>query len=121
SSRLLVVAGHYEGFDERIFTLLRPREISVGDYVLSGGEAAAMVLVDAVVRLLPGVIGAPEALREESFTDGLLEYPQYTRPREYGGLAVPDVLFSGDHGRIEKWRTEESRRITGERRPDLLD
>lgn len=119
--RLLLIAGHYEGFDERIFEVLRPREISVGDYVLSGGEAAAMVLVDAIVRLRPGALGAPEALAEESFTGGLLEYPQYTRPREFEGLMVPEVLFSGDHQRIEQWRRDQARRITRERRPDLLD
>ncbi len=118
--KLLIVAGHYEGFDERIFTLLRPREISVGDYVLSGGEAAALVLVDAVVRLLPGVIGDPDALLEESFGNGLLEYPQFTRPREYRGLSAPEVLFGGDHGKIEAWRRQEAKRLTVERRPDLM-
>ncbi len=119
--RLMLIAGHYEGFDERIFELLKPREISVGDYVLSGGEAAAMVLVDAIVRLRPGALGDPDALAEESFTGGLLEYPQYTRPREYEGLVVPEVLFNGDHQKIEQWRREQARRITQERRPDLLD
>ena len=118
--RLLVVAGHYEGLDERIFALLRPREISIGDYVLSGGEAAALVLVDAVVRLLPGVIGDPEALAEESFKAGLLEYPQYTRPREFRGLSAPEVLFSGDHRRIDEWRRLEAMRLTARVRPDLL-
>jgi tRNA (guanine37-N1)-methyltransferase len=118
--RLVVVAGHYEGFDERIFALLRPREISVGDYVLSGGEAAALVLVDAVVRLLPGVIGDADALKEESFRGGLLEYPQYTRPREFRGLTAPEVLFSGDHRRIEEWRRQEALRQTASRRPDLF-
>ncbi len=120
AARLLIVAGHYEGFDERIFDILRPREVSVGDYVLSGGEAAAMILVDAVVRQIPGVLGAADALDEESFVGGLLEYPQYTRPREYRGLSVPDVLLSGDHQRIERWRREEAVRITARRRPDLL-
>ncbi len=119
--RLLVIAGHYEGFDERIRIGLGPDEISIGDYVLSGGESAAMVLVDAVVRLLPGALGDPRALDEESFTGGLLEAPQYTRPREFRGHSVPEVLFSGDHRRIAAWRREESERSTRQRRPDLLD
>ena len=119
--RLLVICGHYEGFDERIREGLKPREISIGDYVLSGGEPAAMVLVDAVVRLLPGALGDEESIEHESFSDGLLEYPQYTRPREFCGLNVPEVLLSGDHARIEQWRREQSLRRTRERRPDLIE
>ncbi len=118
--RLLLICGHYEGFDERIRLGLRPREISIGDYVLSGGEAAAMVLIDAVVRLLPGALGDEESTTEESFSAGLLEYPHYTRPREFRGMVVPDVLLNGDHAKIERWRREEAVRRTRERRPDLL-
>jgi tRNA (guanine37-N1)-methyltransferase len=120
SSRLLVICGHYEGFDERIREGLKPREISIGDYILSGGEAAAMVLVDAVVRLLPGALGDEESTENESFSHGLLEYPHYTRPREFEGMVVPEVLLSGDHARIERWRQEQSRERTRQRRPDLL-
>lgn len=128
-SRLILVAGHYEGFDDRIRQGLRPAEISIGDYVLSGGEAAAMVLVDAVVRLLPGVLGDAASHVEESFSAGLpgaggeaglLEYPQYTRPREFRGMGVPEVLINGDHARIRAWRREQALRRTAERRPDLL-
>ena len=96
------------------------REVSIGDYVLSGGELAAMVLIDACVRLLPGVIGAEGSLGEESFESGLLEYPQYTKPREWEGHAIPDVLLSGDHKKIAEWRRREAERITAERRPDLI-
>jgi tRNA (guanine37-N1)-methyltransferase len=119
--RLLLICGHYEGFDERIRVALRPREISIGDYVLSGGESAAMVLVDAVVRLMPGALGDEQSAQDESFSAGLLEYPQYTRPREFRGLEVPEVLLSGDHARIAQWRQEESQSRTRERRPDLLE
>lgn len=134
--RLMLIAGHYEGFDERIRLLLSPREISIGDYVLSGGEAAAMVVVDAVVRLIPGALGDdqsaleesfsvpyPEAMHDESRADqpGLLEYPHYTRPREFRGLTVPEVLVSGNHGKVEAWRRAEALKRTVERRPDLLD
>lgn len=118
--RLVVICGHYEGFDERIRQGLHPREISIGDYVLSGGEAAAMVLVDAVVRLLPGAVGDEQSVETESFTENLLEYPQYTRPRDYRGLQVPDVLLSGDHARIDEWRREAAEARTRQRRPDLL-
>jgi len=118
--RLLLIAGHYEGFDERIRIGLAPVELSLGDYVLSGGEAAAMAVVDAVVRLIPGALGAEDALDEESFASGLLEYPQYTRPREFRGMSVPDVLLSGDHAAIRRWRAEMSRKVTQERRPDML-
>jgi tRNA (guanine37-N1)-methyltransferase len=119
--RLVVICGHYEGFDERIRLGLKPREISIGDYVLSGGEPAAMVLVDAVVRLLPGALGDEASSIEESFSNALLEYPQYTRPREFRGMEVPEVLLSGNHAQIEQWRKAESLRRTQERRPDLLE
>ena len=117
--RLLLIAGHYEGFDQRISSLLQPMELSIGDYVLSGGELAAMVVVDAVVRLLPGVLGAADGTAAESFAGGLLEYPQFTRPREYRGQSVPPVLLSGDHAAIAAWRQELSERRTREVRPDL--
>jgi len=118
--RLLLIAGHYEGFDERIIEGLRPREVSVGDYVLSGGELPAMVLIDAIVRLLPGALGAEDGAADESFgSDGLLEHPQYTRPREFRGMGVPDVLLSGNHGAIAKWRAEQRQLRTRQRRPDL--
>lgn len=118
-SRLLLICGHYEGFDERIRLGLQPRELSIGDYVVSGGEPGAMVVVDAVVRLLPGALGDEESTENESFSDGLLEYPQYTRPREYRGLPVPEIVLSGDHARIERWRKVQALRRTRERRPDL--
>jgi tRNA (guanine37-N1)-methyltransferase len=117
--RLLLIAGHYEGFDERIVEGLRPMELSVGDYVLSGGELPAMVVIDAVVRLLPGALGAETGAADETFADGLIEYPQYTRPREYRGMSVPDVLLSGNHAAIAKWRQEQREKRTRERRPDL--
>lgn len=119
--RLILVCGHYEGFDERIRTGLGAREISIGDYVLSGGEPAALVLIDAVVRLLPGALGDARSHLEESFVDGFLEYPQFTRPRTFRGMTVPDVLLSGNHARIAAWRREQGRRRTIARRPDLLD
>ena len=117
--RLLLIAGHYEGFDERIIQGLSPMELSIGDYVLSGGELAAMVVVDAVVRLLPGALGAQDGAADESFADGLLEYPQFTKPREYRGMTVPDILLSGNHAAIAKWRLEQRKVRTKERRPDL--
>ena len=117
--RLLLIAGHYEGFDERISTGLVPIEVSIGDYVLSGGELAAMVLIDAVVRLLPGALGAEDGAADESFADGLIEHPQYTRPREFRGMNVPDVLLSGDHRKIAQWKLEQRKLRTKERRPDL--
>ena len=117
--RLILVAGHYEGFDERIRLSLADVEISLGDFVLSGGEIPAMAVVDAVVRLLPGAVGEPESIKEESFSMGLLEYPQYTRPRVYRGMEVPEVLLGGDHGRIAQWRAEQARQRTRQRRPDL--
>ncbi len=117
---LVVLCGHYEGFDERIRTGLNIREISIGDYVLSGGEVAAMVLVDGVVRLLPGALGDAASTVEESFSEGRLEYPQYTRPRVFRGMSVPEVLLSGHHREIEAWRLKMSLERTRERRPDLL-
>lgn len=119
--RLLLIAGHYEGFDERIIDGLKPQEISIGDYVLSGGELAAMVIIDAIVRTLPGALGAETGAHDESFADGLLEYPQYTRPREFRGMSVPDILLSGNHAKIAKWRLEQRKLRTQERRPDLWD
>jgi tRNA (guanine37-N1)-methyltransferase len=117
--RLMLIAGHYEGFDERIIEGLRPTELSIGDYVLSGGELAAMVVIDAVVRLLPGVLGAETGAEDETFADGLLEYPQYTRPREFRGMSVPDVLLSGNHKLIAEWRQRQREIRTQQRRPDL--
>lgn len=119
--RLIILAGHYEGFDERIREDLADVEISIGDFVLSGGEIPAMVVVDAVVRLLPGALGEPESINEESFSDGLLEYPQYTRPREFRGMSVPEVLLNGDHAKIAAWRAEQSAGRTQQRRPDLWE
>ncbi len=117
--RILMIAGHYEGFDERIIDGLKPMELSIGDYVLSGGELAAMVVVDTIVRLLPGALGAEDGAADETFADGLLEYPQYTRPREFGQMVVPEVLLSGDHRKIAQWRHEQRMLRTRERRPDL--
>jgi tRNA (guanine37-N1)-methyltransferase len=116
---VLVVAGRFEGVDERVVEARDLIEVSVGDYVLSGGEIAAMALLDAVVRLLPGVMGNPESGASESFSGGLLEYPQYTRPQDFEGRPIPEVLTSGDHRRIAEWRRAEAERITRERRPDL--
>ncbi|MBI1385304.1 MAG: tRNA (guanosine(37)-N1)-methyltransferase TrmD [Rhizobiales bacterium] len=117
---LLIVAGRFEGIDERVIEARALEEVSVGDYVLSGGEPAAIVLLDAVVRLLPGVMGDAASGGEESFEGGLLEYPQYTRPALWEDRAIPQVLTSGDHGAIARWRRAEAERITRERRPDLL-
>ncbi len=119
--RLALVCGRYEGVDERIRTGLITDEISIGDYVLTGGELPALILVDAVIRLLPGALGDPSGAEDDSHASGLLEYPHYTRPPEFRGLNVPEVLLSGDHARIEKWRHEQSLLRTLERRPDLLD
>jgi tRNA (guanine37-N1)-methyltransferase len=116
---VILVAGRFEGVDERVIEARALREVSIGDYVLSGGDLAAMVLIDAVVRLLPGVIGAPASLAEETFEAGLLEYPHYTRPRDWEGRPIPEVLLSGDHERIAQWRRAEAERLTRERRPDL--
>ncbi len=118
--RLVLVCGRYEGFDERIRTGLVDEEISIGDYVLAGGELPAMVLVDAVVRQIKGVLGSRDSLEEESFAMGRLEYPQYTRPPEFRGMSVPEVLLSGNHAEIATWRGEEAQRRTEGRRPDLL-
>jgi len=117
---LLLVAGHYEGFDERVREGLADDELSIGDYVLTNGALPAMVVIDAVTRLLPGVLGDDESSRDESFSHGLLEYPQYTRPAEFRGLKVPDVLVSGHHAEIEKWRREQAKLRTKKQRPDLL-
>lgn len=118
---LLIVAGHYEGVDERAIELIAAREISLGDFVLTSGNLAAMVMADAVIRLLPGVLGDDASSVEESHSAGLLEYPQYTRPPEYRGRKVPEVLLSGDHGRIGRWRRLQAERLTRERRPDLWE
>ncbi len=117
---LLLVSGHYEGFDERIRQELADDELSIGDYVLTNGALPAMVIVDAVTRLLPGALGDAQSAHEESFSHGLLEYPQYTRPAEFRGMKVPEVLLSGNHAQIAKWRSEQARLRTEERRPDLL-
>jgi tRNA (guanine37-N1)-methyltransferase len=129
--RLILIAGHYEGFDERIRTGLNAEQISIGDYVLSGGELAAMVIIDAVVRLLPGSLGDGESAEDETFSEaasggstsltaGGLEYPQYTRPETFQGMKVPEILLSGHHGEIEKWRRQQSLERTRQNRPDLL-
>ncbi|MEQ8320193.1 MAG: tRNA (guanosine(37)-N1)-methyltransferase TrmD [Rhodospirillales bacterium] len=118
---LIAVAGRFEGIDARIMDAFPGEEISLGDFVLSGGELPAMTLIDACVRLLPGVIGAEESLQEESFETGLLEYPHYTRPREWQGLGVPDVLLSGHHEKVRAWRHAQAEEITRERRPDLWE
>jgi tRNA (guanine37-N1)-methyltransferase len=120
-SHLIFVCGHYEGVDERVRTHLVDEEISIGDYVLTNGVLPAAVVIDAVVRLIPGVLGNEGATNEESFADGLLEYPQYTRPREFRGLTVPEILVSGDHEEIARWRLEQAKCRTRERRPDLLE
>ncbi|MGA2243736.1 MAG: tRNA (guanosine(37)-N1)-methyltransferase TrmD [Verrucomicrobiota bacterium] len=117
---LLLVTGHYEGFDERVRETLADDELSIGDYVLTNGALPAMVIIDAVTRLLPGVLGDDESSADESFSHGLLEYPQYTRPAEFRGLKVPDVLVSGNHAEIEKWRRAQARLRTQAQRPDLL-
>jgi len=117
---LLLVTGHYEGFDERVREALADDELSIGDYVLTNGALPAMVVIDAVTRLLPGVLGDDDSSRDESFSHGLLEYPQYTRPAEFRGMKVPDVLVSGNHAEIEKWRREQATKRTKEKRPDLL-
>lgn len=118
--RLIILCGHYEGVDQRIIDEIVDEEISIGDYVLTGGEVPACILVDAVARMVNGVLSAPECFESESLTDGRLEYPQYTRPYEFHGVKVPDVLISGHHANIDKWRTEQSERLTAEMRPDLI-
>jgi len=117
---LLLISGHYEGFDERVREQLADDELSIGDYVLTNGALPAMVIIDAVTRLLPGALGDDTSSHEESFSHGLLEYPQYTRPAEFRGMKVPEVLLSGNHAQIAKWRAEQANARTKERRPDLL-
>ena len=118
--RIVILCGHYEGIDERVRVALKPEEVSVGDYVLTGGELPALVLIDAAARLVPGVLGDPDSIQEESFADSLLEYPHYTRPADVRGMTVPDVLLSGHHEAIRLWRRKEALRATYEKRPDLL-
>ncbi len=117
---MILLCGHYEGVDQRVIDKYVDMEISVGDYVLTGGEVAAMAVVESVSRLIPGVLGSDESAADESFSGDSLEYPQYTRPRVFEGMAVPEVLLNGNHAEIEKWRREQSRLITRERRPDLI-
>jgi tRNA (guanine37-N1)-methyltransferase len=119
--RLIFIAGKYEGFDERIRTGLGAEQISIGDYVLSGGELAAMVIIDAVVRLLDGALGDEDSAKDESFSEGLLEYPHYTRPEVFRGMKVPDILLSGDHAKIAQWRRRQALERTQKQRPDLLE
>jgi tRNA (guanine37-N1)-methyltransferase len=118
--RLILIAGRYEGFDERIRIGLGAEQVSIGDYILNGGELAAMVVIDAVVRLLPGALGDEDSAKDDSFSNGLLEYPHYTRPEVYRGMKVPDILLSGDHAKIAQWRRDQSLQRTGQNRPDLL-
>ena len=120
-NHLILLCGHYEGVDQRVIDLLIDEEISIGDYVLTGGELPAMVLIDSVSRLIDGVLGGDESAEIETFKDNLLEYPQYTKPREFMGVSVPEVLISGDHAKVDKWRREQSEKLTLERRPDLMD
>lgn len=117
---IVFLCGRYEGFDERVRLLLRPDEISIGDYVLTGGELPALLVIDAVIRLIPGVLGDEESAKQDSFYRGLLDHPHYTRPASFRGLRVPDVLISGDHEKIRRWRRKEALRMTMKRRPDLL-
>ncbi len=117
---IVFICGHYEGYDERIRTLVTD-EVSIGDYVLTGGELASMTMTDAIVRLIPNVISNQESHEQDSFSTGMLEHPHYTRPREYHGMKVPEVLLSGDHKKIEEWRYNESLKRTKDRRPDLLE
>ena len=118
---LLFLCGHYEGVDQRVIDSEIDMELSIGDYVLTGGELACMVAIDAIARYIDGVLGSSESTNEESFSNGLLEYPQYTRPQNFRGMSVPEVLLSGNHGEIDKWRYNEQIRITKEKRPDLLE
>ena len=120
-SRLILIAGKYEGFDERIRIGLDAEQISIGDYILNGGEIAAMVVIDAVVRLLPGALGDDDSAKDDSFSNGLLEYPQYTRPETFRGMKVPDILLSGHHAEIQKWRKDQAIERTKKWRPDLLE
>jgi tRNA (guanine37-N1)-methyltransferase len=118
--RLVILCGRYEGFDERVSEVLEPDEVSIGDYILGGGEVAAMVVMEAVARLVPGVVGDPGSVAEDSFSAGLLDHPSYTRPLEVEGIAVPDVLRSGNHGKISRWRLERAVELTVTRRPELI-
>jgi len=117
---LILICGHYEGIDERIRTILADEEISIGDYILTNGALAAAVMVDAVARLIPGVLGNCESIQDESFKNGLLEYPQYTRPRVFQGIGIPEILLSGNHQKIEEWRHQQAVERTKKRRPDLI-
>lgn len=121
AERLILIAGRYEGFDERIRIGLGAEPVSIGDYVLNGGELAAMVIIDAVVRLLPGALGDEDSAKDDSFSEGLLEYPHYTRPEIFRDMKVPDILLSGDHGKIAQWRRQQALNRTKQWRPDLLD
>lgn len=118
---IIFLCGHYEGIDQRIIDTIVSDEVSIGDYVLTGGELPALVMMDSIARLIPGVLGTNESFEDESFENNLLEYPQYTRPREFNGIEVPDVIVSGDHKKISDWRLEEAKKITKERRPDLWE
>lgn len=118
---LVVLCGHYEGIDQRVLDTFVDEEISLGDFILTGGEIAAMAVADAVARFVPGVLGSAASAHEDSFSDGLLEYPQYTRPSEFRGMRVPEILLSGDHQKIAQWRREQSLRVTKQKRPDLLE
>lgn len=118
---VVLLCGRYEGVDERVAEYLADEELSIGDYVLAGGEVAALVVIDAVARLIPGVVGEPMSVEQDSFEAGLLDHPHYTRPAAFRGYEVPDVLLTGDHARIERWRRDEAARRTRERRPDLLN
>jgi len=120
-SHLMFICGHYEGVDERVHRHLATEQLSIGDYVLTGGELPAMVVIDAVARLIPGVLGSAESARDESHAGGLLEYPQYTRPADFRGWAVPEILLSGNHAQIARWRREQTVQRTRQRRPDLLE
>lgn len=117
---LILICGHYEGIDQRVIDTFVDQEISIGDYVLTGGELASMVVTDAVCRLLPAVLGNADSAKNETFSDNMLEFPQYTRPADFRGMKVPDVLLSGNHAEIAKWRREQSEKLTRERRPDLM-
>ena len=118
--QLIFLCGHYEGIDQRVIDKYVDLELSIGDYVLTGGEIASIVVIDCISRLIPGVLGSEESIQEESFSNGLLEYPQYTRPRIFEGMEVPEVLLSGDHARINRWRKEQALLVTGMKRPDML-
>lgn len=120
NKHIILICGHYEGIDDRVSCALVDQEISIGDYILTGGEIPAMVIVDAVVRLLPGVLGHKDSNKDESFSKGILEYSQYTRPAVYKGLEVPQVLLTGNHDKIRQWRIEQAKKITGQKRPDLI-